>query len=666
MNRKLLTATSLVALSMAAASAQAQTIDYGSLETLFGEPVTTSATGSPQKATEAPANMEIITADEIRRSGARDIPGVLAHVAGLDVLRFGNDDGEVAVHGYDQASQPRILVLVDGRQVYADFYGYTPWVAVPVELSEIRQIEIVKGPNSALFGFNAVGGVINIITYSPLYDNVNTVQLLGGTQGLAEGSATATAKVGSTAGLRLSVGGRSDNDYSTPQPFADVGSRRGDNRGEINVNGLVQLSSNVQFGLEATHSQAADSEVTAAYSDNWLNYVTSSIKGQLTADTEVGLITATAYSNWFKVSAVNNQTGLFSYDFDNQVTVAQLQDLYKVDSDNTIRASLEYRYNTVTSSFIPGADIFYDVLSAGGMWDWKIMPSLTLTNALRLDHLELGRDGLLPANSPFTNASWDRDLNQPSYNSGLVWRPTDEDTFRLTAARGVQLPNLTDLGALAVQIGPIVVGGQPDVNPSKVNNYELGWDRQIPSWNTQLRVSLYHQETQDIAVLFGNAIQSGKNLLIASQNIGGSKANGAEFALKGTFAQDWRWGLSYTPELIRDSLRPTESGTTDYQHTTPNHIVKANIGWASGPWEADLYGRYESATEGLVADQIGGISAKLVPVNDYTAVDFRVGYKVTDWATLSLSGQNVTQSTQQQNAAADVERTILGSVTVNF
>jgi len=66
---------------------RAQSMDYGSLEQLFGEPVTTSATGSPQRVTEVPANMTIITADEIRRSGARDIPGVLRHVAGVDVMQ---------------------------------------------------------------------------------------------------------------------------------------------------------------------------------------------------------------------------------------------------------------------------------------------------------------------------------------------------------------------------------------------------------------------------------------------------------------------------------------------------------------------------------------------------------------------------------------------------
>ena len=144
-------------------------------KSLFGEPVTTSVTGSPQRATEVPASMTIVTADDISRSGARDLPGILRHVGGIDVLQWANDHADIAIRGYNQASSPRRLVLIDGRQVYTDYYGYTPWSTLPVVLADIRQIEIVRGPNTALFGFNAVGGVINIITYNPLFDDANTI-----------------------------------------------------------------------------------------------------------------------------------------------------------------------------------------------------------------------------------------------------------------------------------------------------------------------------------------------------------------------------------------------------------------------------------------------------------------------------------------------------------
>ena len=206
------TGGALVALGMAmlltaGGTARAQSMDYGALESLFGEPVTTSVTGSPQRASDVPASMTIVTADEIRRSGARDIPGILRHAAGIDVLQWTNDQADVAVRGYNQVFSPRLLVLLDGRQVYTDYYGYTEWSAIPVELSDIRQIEIVQGPNSALFGFNAVGGVINIITYDPLYDDLNTASVTAGTQRHIEGSGVATYRIGNVGGYAFPLAG---------------------------------------------------------------------------------------------------------------------------------------------------------------------------------------------------------------------------------------------------------------------------------------------------------------------------------------------------------------------------------------------------------------------------------------------------------------------------
>src|ERR1700722_17787528 len=162
--------------------AAAQSVDYQALEQLFGEPVTTSVTGKPQRATDAPANIEIITQDDIRRSGATTIPDVLQFIPGLDVRRDGFASADVGMRGYNRVANPHLMVLVNGRQVYMPDYGRILWATIPVQLAEIRQIEVIKGPNSALYGFNAVDGVINIITYDPIDDRVNTATAAGGTQ----------------------------------------------------------------------------------------------------------------------------------------------------------------------------------------------------------------------------------------------------------------------------------------------------------------------------------------------------------------------------------------------------------------------------------------------------------------------------------------------------
>jgi outer membrane receptor for ferrienterochelin and colicins len=219
-------------------------------------------------------------------------------------LEWGNDDVDVGIRGYDQAFSPRLLVLVDGRQVYTDDFSYTPWSTVPVELSMIRQIEIIKGPNSALFGFNAAGGVINIITNSPLYDEVNTASSTGGTQALGTVALVVTHQFGARAAARLSAGGDVDSDFSTPVPVSENGiPRTRAYRDAFNFNSFFRLTSKMQLGLEASQSAAEDTEIGPAYQIGVGRYTTASVKMNLTAESRIGLLHATAYTNWLKVSS---------------------------------------------------------------------------------------------------------------------------------------------------------------------------------------------------------------------------------------------------------------------------------------------------------------------------------------------------------------------------
>src|SRR4051812_24896541 len=205
--KKILLAGAAAGLTFAAAaSANAQSIDYGAMEQLFNEPVTTSATGSPQRSTEVPVDMTIISAADIKRSGAQDLPTILGRVAGIDVLNFAASQSDVGIRGYNQARSPRLLVLINGRQVYLDHFGYTDWNALPVQLSEIRQIEVVRGPNSAIFGFNAVSGVVNIITFNPKFDSTNAVEVRAGNNADTYASAVTTLHLGQHLSVRLSGG----------------------------------------------------------------------------------------------------------------------------------------------------------------------------------------------------------------------------------------------------------------------------------------------------------------------------------------------------------------------------------------------------------------------------------------------------------------------------
>lgn len=653
---------SLLSIAAFAGTAQAQTVDYGALEQLFSEPVTTSATGQPQRATEVPAALEIVPASTIRRSGAVDVPGVLKQVHGVDVLQWGTDDADVSVRGYNQAFSPRLLVLVDGRQVYNDQYGYTPWTAVPVELSAIRQIEVVKGPNTALFGANAVSGVINIITYNPLYDDVNNISVTGGTQGTIRGSAVTTIQDKGVWAVRISGSAGLSNDFNTPIPANFMGARRYQNsRAAIDVDGVVQLAPKLQAGLEFSHAETLSNDVDPSYSLSRDRHSATSIKGQVNAETDFGLVQFLGYTNWITEYAPNPVTG--NFDFNDQSTVLQLQDVLRLGTDHVVRAALEFRHNEMKTTPVGGGRVFYDTPSFSGMWNWTISPTLSWTNAVRFDTLSLGRSGSAPPGYPFRNSDWDRNMSQWSFNSGVVWKASDEDTMRLLVSRGIELPSLAGFGSVLINTPFFNSSGDPRTRASAVMNYEVDWDHGIAALDGRLRTAFFLQKTTDAISLVAGFLPPNYTL---TGNVGSSDAVGGEISLDGRFAEAWNWGLSYRWETITDKFIPFAANGlayTDYEHTTPKHQAKANLGWAQGAWEADVSAYYQSATQGLIATLTG---TALQPVPDYFNADARIGYRINDNLTLSLSGQNLLTASQRQTSGPAIQRRILVNIATSF
>lgn len=638
-----------------AAPAQAQTVDYGALEKLFGESVTTSATGQPQRVTDVPAAMEIVPADQIRRSGAVDIPGVLKHVPGVDVLQWGTDNSDLSVRGYNQAYSPRLLVLVDGRKVFADHYGYTPWTAVPVELSAIRQIEVVKGPNTALFGFNAVSGVINIITYNPLYDDVNTVSVTGGSQGTIRGSAVATIQDKGRWGLRLSGSAGLDNDFSTMLPaYVGATERLQNTRFALAADGVAQLSKTIQLGLEV---ETRSNDIDPAYTLSQDRHFTTSVKSHLDVDTGLGMVQLLAYTNWIEQKASNALR--VPIDFDNQSSVIQLQDVLQLGSDHVVRAAVEFRHNQVNTTPVSGGRVSYDGPSYSGMWNWTISPTLSWTSAVRFDSLALHRSGSVPPGYPFDNSDWDRTFSESSFNTGLGWKVSDKDTLRLLVSRGIQLPSLANFGAFVITTPQYNSTGSPLVDDAEVMNFELDWDRKIESIGALLRGAVFWQKTTEVISLSGGDFYPGPPPYNTMGNIGNSDALGGEISLRGTFAEQWLWGLSYRFENIKDKFVPMAQGAaafTDFQHTTPKHQVKANIGWSNATWEADMAFYYQSANSGLFPLPTGPTA--LTPISAYGNADARIGYRINGNLTLSLSGDNLLTARQRQTSGPEVQRRV--------
>jgi iron complex outermembrane receptor protein len=666
----LFAAIAAIAVGLSATPATAQTIDYGALQQLFGEPVTTSATGSPQRATNVPANMEIITADDILRSGADNIPDILQFVAGVDVRRYSFAQTDVSVRGYDQPDSPRLLVLINGRQVYLDDYGYTAWASLPVQMEEIRQIEIVKGPNSALFGFNASGGVINIITFDPLLDSTNEATVRGGTQGYASGSAVMTIHDGDQAGLRLSAGGFRAGEFSTSGVPAALGAfDRTPDQYSFSAAGTLMPTPKIALTAEATAVNLETFEVSPlpSFADEAVE--TNSLKFGLAADTGYGLLNLTAYRNELEFT---DQSTVPEPREDSQTYVVQASDVLKLDADDTIRLGVEYR-DVFDNSMLVGGSVGYTVYSASAMWDWQILPQLTLTDALRFDRLGLRYDGTTAPGDRYSISNYnDAVLTEPSFNSGLVYKPTDDDTVRLLAGRGIQAPSLLDLGLQAsYHVGsfPVAFIGNPDLQAASVMNYEIDYDRTL-SPGAALRVAVFDQKTDDLLSSALNApLAPGAGGLVSySQNVGSSAADGAEVELKGTTEQGVRWNVSYSYVSISDHLTLSSttgfSGLLDYAHGSPESVVDAGSGYSWSRFDVDVQARWQS--QFVDSEPTIGGSAEPITIDDYVTMDARIGYRITDSLTLAVTGDELLQSRIFETAGLPVERRIMASFSSRF
>ncbi|WP_425997086.1 TonB-dependent receptor plug domain-containing protein [Caulobacter sp. DWR1-3-2b1] len=649
-----------------ATAASAQSIDYGAMQQLFNEPVTTSATGSPQRSTEVPVAMEIISAADIKRSGATDLPTILSRVAGLDVLNAGAAGSDISVRGYNKGMSPRLLVLINGRQVYLDHYGYTAWATLPVQLEEIRQIEVVKGPNSALFGFNAVGGVVNIITFNPKFDNVGSVTVRAGAGGHQEISAVKTIKLGDKFSARLSAGAVQMDEWKNNIAGLSNSQLTDPARVSANLDTLTQLNDKTELRIEGSWSNTQISEVisSAAYSPS--KYVTSSIKGALASETKLGTLELSAYRN--TLAAKHLVAGQRAR-FDNEITVVSVQDLFKVGAAHTFRVGGEYRHNEVNTAPIGGATVSYDVFAASGMWTWAITDKLSTTAAVRHDTLQLERTGVFPTGfTPRTNAAWDRKVKEASYNLGLVYRPTSLDSVRMTVARGVQVPTLIDFGAvqLKASVGPFTIGvaGNQNLLPSIVTNYELGYDRALPALNAKFGASVFVQKTQDVkgqpsAAQLDVAPTATSLPLISYRNIGDSQMAGIEVKASGKIAGGFHWSGDYTWTDVDDKPKAGYSPiirTAAFELMTPTYRGNIAFGWENDQWAADGFLRH-------VGDFQNSIGSTLSQVDSYVALGGRVARQFEQGFTVAISGQNLLEERARHTAGLEAERRVYLTLT---
>ncbi|MBL8616492.1 MAG: TonB-dependent receptor [Deltaproteobacteria bacterium] len=126
-----------------------------------------TASRTAQSPLDSPSTIAVLTAEDIRLSGATNVPDLLRRVAGVDVMQLSPGQPDLAVRGFNRELSNKVLVLLDGRSIYQDMLATPFWGTLPISLRDIERVEVIRGPASAVYGANAVTGVVNIITRTP-------------------------------------------------------------------------------------------------------------------------------------------------------------------------------------------------------------------------------------------------------------------------------------------------------------------------------------------------------------------------------------------------------------------------------------------------------------------------------------------------------------------
>ncbi len=133
-----------------------------------------------QQLVNAPATMSVVTADVIASTPATNYAELLRSVPGVNLSQTSARDFNITMRGATSTLATSTLALLDGRSLYLDFFGFVAWDLLPVNPNELKQIEVIRGPASAVWGANAMNGVVNFISKTPRELNGNSATITFG------------------------------------------------------------------------------------------------------------------------------------------------------------------------------------------------------------------------------------------------------------------------------------------------------------------------------------------------------------------------------------------------------------------------------------------------------------------------------------------------------
>lgn len=596
----------------------------------------TSVAKKAQRVSEAAAAVYVVTQEDIRRSGATSIADALRLVPGLDVAQMNGAEWAISARGFNGGFANKLLVLVDGRTVYTPFFSGVHWDTVDVVLEDIDRIEVIRGPGGAIWGANAVNGVINVITMSARETQGGLVTASAGNTQRVQSEVRYGGALGRSAYYRV-FGKFTDN---APTAGAD---------GFNNFDSLSQ--ERVGFRIDGT---AANNDVYRlqgeAYTGKAGEVLVSPINAPFRAE-RFGVGGGDLMGSWQHVFRDGSDATAQAYydDYHRSQGLANIT-IQTIDLDLEYHRHLFSRHEV---TFGGSARLVQPNLKYNPYLQWtKEHEAYTLGSLFAQDEITLKPDKLrVTLGTKYETTNYTTDNFQPSVR--LLWTPTRRQSVWTAVSRAVRNPSYTDQGMdllYGVGQGPfnlpvtVTLFGRPTLQPETVLAYEAGYRVQA---NKRLSVDLasFFNRYQHLFItqpLDPTLTLSGDSpgLVLPNQytNFMHGTTKGLEASVKWKVRPTWELAGSVT--LLQMELDPEIPMTIDILHLaagdSPTHQFQLRS-------HLNLPRRLEFDT---AAYWVSALPAQSVPA--YTRVDARLGWFVSEQVSLSVNGQNLTSSTHPE------------------
>lgn len=604
-----------------------------SVEDLMNVEVT-SVSKRPQKLSDVASAIQVITQEDIHRSGATSLPEALKLAPNLQVARYNSYAWIITARGFGNVFSNKLLVMIDGRTVYSPLFAGVYWDIQSVLLEDVERIEVISGPGGTLWGANAVNGVINIITKKAKNTPGLYLSASAGNQVHDQFSARYGGKIGSSVSYRvygqqskfdptLNATGQSNNDnWNLIQGGFQIGYDPGGSD-------QITLQANFMGGKEYTKpgpstfdeqdamihwnhvfSQKSDMQVQAYYNRTWRRDLPSTFNDQLeTYDINVQ----------HHVQVGNGNNLLYGAEYR----------LINDDSQNT----------TPVVGFVPP------------------VRTLHLYNVFVQDEIQLIGDALKMTlgtkllNDMYTGFEW-----QPS--ARLTWTPNSTQTIWGAVSRAVRTPSRIDVDyripTYPVSANTQNVGGGPNFVSEKLLAYELGYRIQ-PSRFLSLSLATFYNVYNDLYSV--EVVPGTKTYLI--QN--GMEGNSQGVELSGLYQPTSYWRLRGGYTFLHKNIRDKPGHSFDPNHTgvDPRHqAVLQSMFEMFKHFQLDVVGRY-------VSGRPRSVSAGVPVVNEYANLDVRVAWHQRKME-FAVVGQDILNSSHVEFAFNRIPRSIYAKATYRF